>query len=142
MKRITRLLILGLIATAALACNKPTTAVTVPTFSDITVTPAQDTYHVGDTVTCTIRRLTLGSDNLQSDQYWFYAGWWFSNPELTADFQEFGDPDADGIAEAVSSPIVLTEAGEVRLYFFGKLEYPCWEFRKIEIPVTLNVVAQ
>lgn len=140
MKRITRLVILGLIAAAALACNKPTTAVTVPTFSDIVVSPAQDTYHVGDTVTCTIRRLTLGSDNLQSDQYWFYASWWFSNPELTADFQEFAD--VEGVEQATSSPIVLTEAGEVRLYFFGKLEYPCWEFRKIEIPVTLNVVAE
>lgn len=140
MKRITRFVILGLIAAAALACNKPTTAVTVPTFSDIVVSPAQDTYHVGDTVTCTIRRLTLGSDNLQSDQYWFYASWWFSNPELTADFQEFAD--VEGVEQATSSPIVLTEAGEVRLYFFGKLEYPCWEFRKIEIPVTLNVVAE
>ena len=140
MKRITRFVILGLIAAASLACNKPTTAVTVPTFSDIVVSPAQDTYHVGDTVTCTIRRLTLGSDNLQSDQYWFYASWWFSNPELTADFQEFAD--VEGVEQATSSPIVLTEAGEVRLYFFGKLEYPCWEFRKIEIPVTLNVVAE
>ncbi len=140
MKRITRFVILGLIAAASLACNKPTTAVTVPTFSDIVVSPAQDTYHVGDTVTCTIRRLTLGSDNLQGDQYWFYASWWFSNPELTADFQEFAD--VEGVEQATSSPIVLTEAGEVRLYFFGKLEYPCWEFRKIEIPVTLNVVAE
>ena len=140
MKRITRFVILGLIAAASLACNKPTTAVTVPTFSDIVVSPAQDTYHVGDTVTCTIRRLTLGSDNLQSDQYWFYASWWFSNPELTADFQEFAD--VEGVEQATSSPIVLTEAGEVRLYFFGKLEYPCWEFRKIEISVTLNVVAE
>ncbi len=140
MKRITRFVILVLIAVVSLACNKPTTAVTVPTFSDITVTPAQDTYHVGDTVTCSIRRLTLGSDNLQSDQYWFYASWWFSDPELTADFQEFAD--VEGVEQATSSPIVLTEAGEVRLYFFGKLEYPCWEFRKVEIPVTLNVVAQ
>ena len=140
MKRITRFVILVLIAGVSLACNKPTTAVTVPTFSDITVTPAQDTYHVGDTVTCSIRRLTLGSDNLQSDQYWFYASWWFSDPELTADFQEFAD--VEGVEQATSSPIVLTEAGEVRLYFFGKLEYPCWEFRKVEIPVTLNVVAQ
>jgi len=140
MKRITRFVILVLIAVVSLACNKPTTAVTVPTFSDITVTPAQDTYHVGDTVTCSIRRLTLGSDNLQSDQYWFYASWWFSDPELTADFQEFAD--VEGVEQATSSPIVLTEAGEVRLYFFGKLEYPCWEFRKVEIPVSLNVVAQ
>lgn len=140
MKRFTRLLILGLIAAAALACNKPTTAVTVPTFSDITVTPAQDVYHVGDTVICSIRRLTLGSDNLQKDQYWFYASWWYTDPELTADFQEF--IDVDGVEQAVSSPIVLTESGEVRLYFWGQLEYPCWEFRQIKIPVTINVVEQ
>ena len=40
---------------------------------------------------------------------------------------------------ATSSPIVLTEPGEVKLYFFGKLQYPNWEFYKVEIPITITV---
>ena len=112
--------------------------VTVPTFSTITVSPQQDVYHLGDKVTCSITRLTDGSNNLRKSTYWFYASWWFSNPDLTADFQEF--QETEGGIVATSSEIELTQLGEQRLYFFGRLEYPSWDFRKIEIPVTINVV--
>jgi hypothetical protein len=27
----------------------------------------------------------------------------------------------------------------VKLYFFGKLQYPNWEFYKVEIPITIAV---
>ena len=81
-----------------------------------------------------IKLYTITDDN----QYWFYASWWFENPEMTADFQTFAQNEA-GKYVATSSPIVLTEPGEVKLYFFGKLQYPNWEFHKVEIPVIINV---
>lgn len=128
------------ITALTLASCEPKSTVVLPTFSNITISPQQDAYRVGDTITCSIERLTTGSEELFEDdnQYWFYASWWFANPEMTADFQTFAQNEA-GKYVATSSPIVLTEPGEVKLYFFGKLQYPNWEFHKVEIPVIINV---
>ena len=128
------------ITALTLASCEPKSTMVLPTFSNITISPQQDAYRVGDTITCSIERLTTGSEELFEDdnQYWFYASWWFENPEMTADFQTFAQNEA-GKYVATSSPIVLTEPGEVKLYFFGKLQYPNWEFHKVEIPVIINV---
>lgn len=120
--------------------------ITLPTYSSITVSPQQEVYHVGDEVTCSIELLTPGSDVLDTAVYWFYANWWFNDPELTADFQVFKDEDGHMIAR--SSKIELTEAakaktdqyGQAELCFYGRLEYPAWDFRKIEIRVPIKVV--
>ena len=140
MKQFAKCILLMLITVLTLASCEPKSAVVLPTFSNITISPQHDVYKVGDTITCTIERLTDGSDNLFEDanQYWFYASWWFTNPDLTADFQLFEENEA-GKSIATSSPIILSEPGEVKLYFFGKLQYPNWEFHKIEIPVTIHV---
>lgn len=137
MKRLVRLLGLASLVVLASACE-PKSAVTVPTYSGITLVPDKEVYEVGDKVVCSIELQTMGSDNLQAATYWWYASWWFTDPALTADFQEFADVDGKQIC--TSSEILLTEAGEVTLYFFGRLEYPEWDFRKIEIPVTLTVI--
>lgn len=140
MKRFVKCLSLMVFTILTLASCEPESNVVIPTFSDITISPQLDTYAIGDTITCSIERLTIGSEELFEDdnQYWFYASWWFGNHELTADFQTFAQNEA-GKYVATSSPIVLTEPGEVKLYFFGKLQYPNWEFYKVEIPVIINV---
>ena len=139
-KQFVKTILLMVIMALTLASCEPKSAVVIPTFSNITISPQQDAYRVGDTITCSIERLTTGSEELFEDdnQYWFYASWWFENPEMTADFQTFAQNEA-GKYVATSSPIVLTEPGEVKLYFFGKLQYPNWEFHKVEIPVIINV---
>lgn len=139
-KQFVKTILLMVITALTLASCEPKSTVVLPTFSNITISPQQDAYRVGDTITCSIERLTTGSEELFEDdnQYWFYASWWFENPEMTADFQTFAQNEA-GKYVATSSPIVLTEPGEVKLYFFGKLQYPNWEFHKVEIPVIINV---
>ncbi len=139
-KQFVKSILLMVITALTLASCEPRSTVVLPTFSNITISPQQDAYRVGDTITCSIERLTTGSEELFEDdnQYWFYASWWFENPEMTADFQTFAQNEA-GKYVATSSPIVLTEPGEVKLYFFGKLQYPNWEFHKVEIPVIINV---
>ena len=139
-KQFIKSILLMVIMASTLASCEPKSTVVLPTFSNITISPQQDVYKVGDTITCTIERLTTGSNDLFEDanQYWFYASWWFGNHELTADFQTFAQNEA-GKYVATSSPIVLTEPGEVKLYFFGKLQYPNWEFYKVEIPITITV---
>ncbi len=126
------LMLLGFALTSA-SCSdddKPQS----PTFGTITVTPEKDVYKVGDVVTCSIKRLSEGSSDLKEASYWWYASWWFAASEMKADFQDFSD---DGIN--TSAQITLTEAGEVTLYFFGKLDYPKFDWRKVEIGRTITV---
>lgn len=109
----------------------------LPTFSNITVTPANDVYTLGDSVQCSVTMLTPGDASLKQAKYWFYTSWWGSDPDMTADFCT---PDTvDGIVSFTSSKIALTKAGEVRIYFWGRLEYPNWDFQPVQIPVTIHV---
>lgn len=107
---------------------------TVPSYSTITITPEKDVYHVGDVITCKITEVNPASEALKKSSYWWYASWWFSNPNMTADFQSF-----DENKTCTSSEITLTKVGEMKLYFFGRLEYPQFDFRKVEIAKTITV---
>lgn len=53
---------------------------------------------------------------------------------MKADFTEFSNDET-----CESSPIILTHPGTVTLYFFGKLDYPHYDSRKIEIAKTITV---
>ena len=111
--------------------------VTLPEFSNIVVTPEKAVYALGDTVQASITMLSPGDPSLKKATYWFYTSWWGSDPEKTADFCT---PDTiAGTICFTSGKIALTQAGEVRIYFWGRLEYPNWDFQPIQIPVTLNV---
>ena len=113
------------------------TSVTLPTFSKITVTPEQATYAVGDQAERPVTMLTPGDASPKQATYWFYTSWWGSDPDMTADFCQ---PDTvDGVISFTSSPPTLTAKGEVRIYFWGRLDYPNWDFQPIQIPVTLHV---
>ena len=109
----------------------------LPTFSTITVTPAKEVYTLGDSVQASITMLTPGDPSLKNATYWFYTSWWGNDPNMTADFCT---PDTvDGIVSFTSSKIALTQAGEVRIYFWGRLEYPNWNFQPVQIAVTIHV---
>ncbi len=107
----------------------------VPSFSVIKVTPEKDVYKVGDVVRCSISQTAPASEDLRDASYWWYASWWFADSEMKADFQEFG---ADGVN--TSSEITLTQAGDVTLYFFGRVEFPNYDWRKVEIGKKIKVV--
>lgn len=128
------LMLLGLSATTT-SCSDDDRKSVSPTFSTITVTPEKDVYRVGDVVTCSISRLSDGTPDLKESSYWWYASWWFADSEMKADFQDF---DESGMN--TSSEITLTRAGDVTLYFFGKLEFPNFDWRKVEIGHTITVV--
>lgn len=148
-----RFLCLGIVVLTLLlllpSCKKKD-PVTLPTYSEISISPQKEVYEVGDTVRCSITMQTTGSTNLQKTTYWFYANWWFTDPELTADFQEFVTDSITGEMVATSSEIELTEAAVKKtkdnehadLCFYGRLEYPNWDFRKVEIRVPIRVISK
>lgn len=141
---------LTLMLSLLLPSCKKSDGVTLPTYSNIELVPAKEVYTLGESVQCRIQLLTPGSDNLKKATYWFYANWWFTDPDLTADFQEFNQDVATGQMWALSSSIQLTqptvektkENGHADLIFYGRLEYPNWDFRKVEIRVPIKVVAE
>ena len=129
-------ILLMLLVPAFIACTREQKR-TLPTFSTITLTPAKEVYTLGDSVQASITMLTPGDASLKEAKYWFYTSWWGSDPNMTADFCT---PDTvDGIVSFTSSKIALTKAGEVRIYFWGRLEYPNWNFQPVQIPVTIHV---
>lgn len=148
-----RFLCLGIVVLTLLlllpSCKKKD-PVTLPTYSEISISPQKEVYEVGDTVRCSITMKTTGSTTLQKATYWFYANWWFTDPELTADFQEFVTDSITGEMVATSSEIELTEAAVKKtkdnehadLCFYGRLEYPNWDFRKVEIRVPIRVISK
>lgn len=110
---------------------------TLPTFSAITLAPAKEVYAVGDSVQASITMLTPGDPSLKKATYWFYTSWWGKDPNMTADFCT---PDTvENVISFTSSKIALTQQGEVRIYFWGRLEYPNWDYQPIQIPITLHV---
>lgn len=134
MKRFLFILISSLLL---LSCEEKPAAITLPTFSEIAVTPQKEVYAVGDKVQCSIKMLTPGDETLKQATWWFYTSWWGSDPEMLADFCTPDDTTGETVFN--SSEIELTEKGEVRIYFWGRLEYPNWIFQPIKIPVTLYV---
>lgn len=132
------LILMSVLLTASMAaCGDDDDKASEPSFSQIVITPEKDVYHVGDVVTCSITKTSPGNGDLRNASYWWYASWWFSDSEQKADFQDFDDN-----GKSTSQPITLTEAGQVRLYFFGRLEYPHYDWRKVEIGRTITVTAQ
>ncbi len=105
-----------------------------PSYTTITITPEKAVYHVGDVVVCKIVQTKAASTTLKKASYWWYASWWFNDPNKTADFKSIDENNT-----FTSSEITLTQAGEVKLYFFGRLEYPQFDFRKVEIAKTITV---
>lgn len=125
-----------LLVLALAACTKEQKR-TLPSFSSITLTPAKHTYTLGDTVQASVTMLDPGEPSLKKSTYWFYTSWWGDNPDMTADFCT---PDtAAGVITFTSSKILLTRKGDVNIYFWGRLEYPDWDFQPVQIPVTLHV---
>ena len=135
----TKLKLLGVMIAAMLAlclAGCATDEPQLPRYSAITITPQKDIYQVGDVITCSITEVKAPQEGLKDATYWWYASWWFARPDLTADFQDFDS----ATSTCTSAQITLSEAGRVTLYFFGRLEYAGFDFRKVEEACTITVV--
>lgn len=106
----------------------------LPTFDDIRITPEKAQYQVGDEIVLSITMTNPGGSELRDASYWWYTSEWFSDLDITPDFCEINENK-----EFVSQPITLDKAGELTLYFFGKVEYPHYDWRKIEISRKITV---
>ena len=101
-----------------------------PAFSEITVTPSQTTYHVGDKVQLSVRMSGELPADIKAAKYWFYYDYatkaMFVTP--TADTDEFQSPE-----------ITLTEAGDIELSFWAQFDYAQYKYDGVTKRVVLHV---
>lgn len=133
MLKVKLLMALVLIGMLGSGCSRDEES-KMPSFSAIEISPNKAEYKVGDVVECTIRKTKDGSSELKKSSYWWYTSWWFADTEKEVDFQNFSEA-----GECVSSKITLTKSGEVKIYFFGQLQYPNYNWKKVEISKTILV---
>ena len=53
-------------------CSSDVYELAKPEFSEITVSPVQDVYHVGDTITLTVKQLTDTPTEIKAETAWFF----------------------------------------------------------------------
>lgn len=101
-----------------------------PTFTEITVTPSQSTYHVGDKVQLSVKMKSDLPTEIKAAKYWFYYDYdtkaMFVTP--TADTGEFLSPE-----------ITLTKAGDTELSFWAQFDYPHYKYDGVTKRVVLHV---
>ncbi len=134
--KVFAVLIFPLLSLLFIGCNNSGSDVELPTFSEISLSPQQETYHIGDSVVATISMLTPGSESLKQSTYWFATSWWKGKTQV--DFQT--PVETEGKQVFTSGKIGLDEAGEHRIYFWGRLEYPNWDYQPVTTEITINVV--
>lgn len=99
-------------------------------FSEITVTPAQQVYHVGDKVTLTVKQTSATPEAVKAAKYWFYYD--YDTKAM------FVTPTAD-TNELVSPEITLTKAGDVELSFWVQYDYAQYKYDGVTKRVTIHV---
>ncbi len=131
----TLLLILLVLPTTLLAsCSDDDEARALPSFGEISFSPAKAEYQVGDQIVCTIKMTKPAGSDLRDASYWWYTSEWFSDLSIDPDFCE-----ANEEGEFVSQPITLTHAGDWTIYFFGRVEFPHYDWKKVELGKTIKV---
>ncbi len=129
MKKSILYLLFTVLCLAVTGCNNDD-ELPKPSFSDITVTPAQSTYHVGDKVTLSVKMLSTLPVEIKAAKYWFYYDY--------ATKAMFVTPTSD-TNELVSPEITLTAAGDIELSFWAQFDYPKYQYDGVTKRVVIHV---
>lgn len=106
-----------------------------PTFSEITISPVKDVYHVGDLITLTVRQLNETPSEIKAETAWFY----YPDGATQDDRILFVNRTVD-TGEFVSSVITLRSAGTVQLAFYTQYDYPKYKYDGVTLYKTITVV--
>ncbi len=106
-----------------------------PNFSEITVSPVQDVYHVGDMITLTVKQLSDTPSEIKTETAWF-----FYPDGASQDDRILFVPRTSDTSEFVSSVITLRSAGTVQLAFYTQYDYPKYKYDGVTLYKTITVV--
>lgn len=106
--------------------NTPT-----PIFSEISVSPQKDVYHIGDKIQLTVSQLTETPTVIKAAKYWFYYDY--------ATKAMFVTPTTD-TNEFISPEITLTKTGDVELSFWAQYDYTQYRYDGVTKRIILHVI--
>lgn len=106
-----------------------------PTFSEITISPVKDVYHVGDLITLTVRQLNETPSEIKAETAWFY----YPDGVTQDDRILFVNRTVD-TGEFISSVITINSAGTVQLAFYTQYDYPKYKYDGVTLYKTITVV--
>lgn len=106
-----------------------------PTFSEITISPVKDVYHVGDLITLTVRQLNETPSEIKAETAWFY----YPDGATQDDRILFVNRTVD-TGEFISSEITINSAGTVQLAFYTQYDYPKYKYDGVTLYKTITVV--
>lgn len=106
-----------------------------PTFSEITISPVKDVYHVGDLITLTVRQLNETPSEIKAETAWFY----YPDGATQNDRILFVNRTVD-TGEFISSVITINSAGTVQLAFYTQYDYPKYKYDGVTLYKTITVV--
>lgn len=116
-------------------CSSDVDDLAKPTFSEITISPVQDVYHVGDMITLTVRQLTDTPTEIKTGTAWF-----FYPDEVSQDDRILFVNRTVDTGEYVSPFITLRSAGTVQLAFYTQYDYPKYKYDGVTLYKTITVV--
>lgn len=131
MKKTIMLLLTTVLCLTFASCSDDDDSLPKPSFTEITITPAQDVYHVGDKVKLTVTQTSATPEDIKAAKYWFYYDY--------ATKAMFVTPTADTNA-FVSPEITLTKAGDTELSFWAQFDYPHYKYDGVTKRITIHVV--
>lgn len=106
-----------------------------PKFSEITVSPAQDVYHVGDKITLVVKQLNITPSEIKAETAWFF----YPDGASQDDRILFVTRTVD-TSEFLSSVITLRSAGTVQLAFYTQYDYPKYKYDGVTLYKTITIV--
>jgi len=116
-------------------CSSDVIELAKPEFSEITVSPVQDVYRVGDKITLTVRQLNETPSEIKAETAWFY----YPDGATQDDRILFVNRTVD-TGEFISSVITINSAGTVQLAFYTQYDYPKYKYDGVTLYKTITVV--
>ncbi len=116
-------------------CSSDIDNLAKPKFSEITISPVQDVYHVGEMITLTVKQLTETPTEIKAETAWFY----YPDGESQDERILFVNRTVD-TGEFISSEITLKSAGTIQLVFYTQYDYPKYKYDGVTLYKTITVV--
>lgn len=128
-------IVLMLLVTCSLFNCSSDEVLAKPKFSTLTISPAQEIYHVGDVITLSTKQLTSTPSEIKAQKVWFF----YPDGESQTDRILFV-VNPQNTTEFVSSQITLRLAGTVQLAFYTQYDYPKYKYDGVTLYKTINIV--
>lgn len=116
------------------SCSSGDKGITLPQFSQITVSPEQDSYKVGDKITLCVTQLTENPSAVKAEKEWFF----YPDGETQNERIIFATRNAE--TNEFKATITLKHAGNVELSFWTQYDLPNYKYDGVTLYKQITVI--